>query len=141
MEYKVIIDLTRAKTRRVGEFVSVLEDMGLELVEVRKRASCGGVLSGLSSYGMLYRQIFKSDLSDQPAMDFYRRKFSEEVLEKKLDILFENHVELTFDSEEAIDPNKIWEELVEKLYRNNLKKLPFMFVLGSRPTHCYEFVA
>lgn len=135
MEYKVIISLTRAKTRRVGAIVSILEDKGLELVEIQKSFSARETL-----FSCLYRDIFKSDLKDQEAMDFYRRKFSPEVLERKLDYLFENNVEMTFESEKALGPNEIWEYIVEKLYHDNLKKLPLMFVLGSRKTHGYALV-
>lgn len=137
MKYKLIVAQDRAKKRKVGSMISVLENRGLTLIECRKKTAPVEIEEDLFSY--LDRSIFKDELRALPAMDFYRKKFSPEVLEKKISRLYESNVLLLFESKKLYDANELWENLVEELYSNRIKKLPLMFVVPDQIiTEYYE---
>lgn len=125
MLYHVIIALNSEGKRKVGRVVSALESKGLELVEIRKKIALPKVVEFPDEklFVILYQ------LERLEAMNYYRQRFDHAVIKKKLDHLFRNHIELFFDSGEAVvDQNDLWEFLAESAF-DNAKKLPMMFVL------------
>ena len=79
MLYHVIIALNSVGQRNVGPIISTLERFGLELVEIRKRVSSSRTVQipNLKLYVIRYQ------LDELDAMERYRLKFSNLVLQKK----------------------------------------------------------
>ena len=123
MVYNVIIALNSTGKRRVGNVISVLERNGLELVEIRKK-STHPLCREFADINLL---LLQNKLNDLKAMDFYREKFSSNVLVKKLRHFYGNHVELFFENEDRfIDPDELWEKCKNTF--ENQRKFPIMFV-------------
>lgn len=125
MVYNVIIALNSMGKRRSGEVISLLEKKGLEFVEIRKKITPDKV----TEFPDVKSLIFRHMLDELEAMDCYRQRFSQDVLTKKINHFYGNHVELSFDSgEKVFDSNELWQDIAEHVFDNG-KKLPIMFVV------------
>jgi len=134
MIYHVIIALNSEGKRKVGRVVSVLESKGLDLVKIRRKET--------SSKAMEFPDekmfVIMYQLERLEAMNYYRHRFDDGVIKKKLDHLFGNHVELVFDSGESVlDQNELWEAIAEYAF-DNAKKLPFMFVVMTNGANGFD---
>ena len=126
MVYHVIIALNSVGKRKVGQIISALEENGLELVEIRKKITPAKVME----FPDVNRLILQYKLYEMEAMECYRSKFSQDVLKKKINHFYGNHVELFFDAgEKIIDSNELWEAIAEQCF-NKGRKLPIMFVIA-----------
>lgn len=126
MVYHVIIALNSVGKRKVGEIVSMLEKRGLEFIEIRKKVTSAKVIE----FPDVNQLIFQYKLYEMEAMECYRSKFSQDVLKKKINHFYGNHVELFFDAgEEIIDSNELWESIAEQCFDKG-RKLPIMFVIA-----------
>ena len=127
MLYHVIIGLNTKGKRKVGQIISVFEKRGLELVEIRKRISS----SGKMWLPNLNFSIVQNQLEEFDAMKWYREKFSESVLNKKLGHLLGNHVELFFEcGTEFVEPDELWNAIRKEAFPND-RKFPLMFVVTT----------
>lgn len=125
MIYHVIIALNGEWNRKVGKIISLLEKKGMKFADIKETESHS------SSFTILSELILKSKLDELEAMNFYRKNFTFEELEKEIKHLHGNHVELFFESDhESINPNGLWELIVEKIFHGG-KKMPLMFVTMS----------
>lgn len=126
MLYHVIIALNSVGQRNVGPIISTLESFGLELVEIRKRVSSSRTVQipNLKLYVIRYQ------LDELDAMEWYRLKFSNLVLQKKMDRLFRNHIELFFESEADLDSHELWETIRTEVFPKD-RKFPLMFVVKT----------
>ena len=124
MLYHVIIALNSVGQRNVGPIISILESFGLELVEIRKRVSSSRTVQipNIRLYVIQYQ------LDGLDAMEWYRLKFSNLVLQKKMDRLFRNHIELFFESEADLDSHELWETIRTEVFPKD-RKFPLMFVV------------
>ncbi len=126
MVYHVIIALNSVGKRRIGEVISILEKKGLELKSIRKRTTIPGMLN-LSNFRVL---ILQSKFRSLEAMEYYRERFSDFVLRKKLIHFFGNHVELFFEDEENVhDVHNLWKSISRHAFSQG--KIPIMFVVDS----------
>ena len=126
MVYHVIIDLEDLGKRRVGKVISLLEKMGFEFVEIKKRTTLhsGKEFSGIGQF------ILKSKLKDLEAMNFYHERFIGE-LDEKIEHLYANNVELFFEKEgNLVDPDELWELVVDKVFDKS-KDMPVIFVVTT----------
>jgi len=126
MVYHVIIDLDDLGKRRVGKVISLLEKMGFEFVEIKKRITLhsGNEFSGIGQF------ILKSKLKDLEAMNFYHERFVG-ILDEKIEHLYGNNVELFFENEEKqFEPNELWEVIVDKVFEKG-KDMPIIFVVTT----------
>lgn len=126
MVYHVIIALNSVGKRRVGIIISLLENKGLELVEIRKRSSN----AFCKEYTDVDQLVLQSKLNELEAMSFYQEKFHPEVLSKKMKHFYQNHVELFFEGEVVINPNNIWELICKEFFLDG-REIPIMFVTTS----------
>jgi len=127
MVYHVIIALNSVGKMRVGNIISLLEKKGLELIEIQKKITP----SKAKEFTDLGQLILQYKLNEMEAMVFYRGKFASDVLKKEIKYFYENHIELFFENdEESVDPNELWEFIVEKVFHGG-KDVPLMFVTTS----------
>ena len=126
MLYHVIIALNRVGQRKVGPVISVLEKKGLELVEIRKKVSS----SSTESLPNLKQLVVQHQLNELDAMEWYRKKFSDLSLQKMLNRLFRNHIELFFESGADLDSHELWEAIRNEAFPND-RKFPLMFVVKT----------
>lgn len=127
MVYHVIIALNNTGDRRVGDVISLLEKKGLKLVDYQKKVTSPKV----REFPDVRQIALQYQLNEMEAMVFYRQKFTPEVLKKKISHFYGNHVELFFENDgNSIDPNELWESIVEKVFHGG-RKLPIMFVTTS----------
>ena len=126
MLYHVIIALNSVGHRNVGPIITTLERLGLELVGTRKRISSSKTVQipNIRLYVIQYQ------LNELDAMGWYRLKFSDLVLQKKLDRLFRNHIELFFESEADLDSHELWEAIRTEVFPKD-RKFPLMFVVRT----------
>ena len=126
MLYHVIIALNSAGHRNVGPIITTLERLGLELVGTQKRISSSRTVQipNLKLYVIQYR------LNELDAMEWYRLRFSDLVLQKKLDRLFRNHIELFFESETDLDSHELWVTIRTEVFPKD-RKFPLMFVVRT----------
>ena len=124
MVYHVIIALNSVGKRKVGEVISLLEKKGLEFVEIRKKSTSVKV----TEFPDMKLLILQHMLDEMEAMEFYRLRFSQDVLKKKITHFYGNHVDLSLDSgEKSFNSNELWQDIVEYVFDGG-KKLPIMFV-------------
>jgi hypothetical protein len=126
MLYHVIIALNRVGQRKVGPIISVLEKRGLELVEIRKKVSS----SNVESLPNLKQLVVQYQLNELDAMEWYRKKFTDLALQKMLNRLFRNHVELFFESEVDLDSHELWETIRTEVFPKD-RKFSLMFVIKT----------
>ena len=127
MVYHVIVALNSVGKRRVGGIISLLEGKGLELVEIRKKITS----PRMTEFSDMKRFILQYQLNEMEAMMFYRKKFSPEVLKRKMDYFYGNYVELFFENDgKSLDPNELWKNISKNVFGNG-RKLPIMFVVKS----------
>ena len=127
MLYHVIIALNSVGKRKVGKIISVLEEKGLELVEIRKRAVRPQVVKFPNAKLLVIQHWF----TKLEAMKYYSERFPDTILQKKLDHLYGNHIELFLESEKiAFDPDELWESIRKEAFEND-RKLPIMFVVKT----------
>ena len=127
MTYHVIIALNSVERIEVGPVICVLEDYGLGLTEFRKKTTHPRVVE----FPDKNQLILEHKLNELAAMDWYRQKFTPDVLAERIRHFFRNHVELFFDGEgKNINPNEIWERIAEEVFGGG-DELPIMFVVTS----------
>lgn len=134
MVYSVIISLNSVGKRRVGDIISVLERRGLEFLEIRKKITS----NSCKEFPTVDQLILKAKLQELEAMEFYHEKFDADVLDKKINYFYGNHVELFFESgEKIVDPNELWEFIAEFVFDKG-RKLPIMFVVATSEENGFE---
>ncbi len=125
MVYHVIITLNRDGKRNVGPIISILERKGLELVEIRKKIASPRVEQLQNPKQVIARYKF----NNLDAMEWYRKKFSDSVLQKMMNRLFRRHVELFFESEtQFLDSHELWNAIRTEAFPIE-RKFPLMFVV------------
>ena len=133
MVYHVIIDLDDLGKRRVGKVISLLEKMEFEFVEIKKKMALhsGKEFAGIGQF------ILKSKLKDLEAMNFYHERFVGE-LDKKIEHLYANNVELFFEKEgKQPNPNELWELIVDKVFDRG-RDMPIMFVVTAEDENGFD---
>jgi len=123
MLYHVIIALNSAGKRKVGEVVSLLEKKGLDFVDIKKKVTPSG-----REFPDINLLVLQTKLNELKEMEFYLEKFSLDVLHRKINHFYGNHVELFFESEgKFIEPYALWKAISQKAFSR--RKLPLMFVV------------
>ncbi len=123
MVYQIIIANNSVGKRKVGRIISQAENQGLELCEIRKRTT----RSRESNHQELQQLMLKAKLDELEEMNFYKEKFSPEVLQRKIAHFCGNHVELFFEGRKIIDSYQIWEEIAKTIFTRP-SKTPLFFV-------------
>ena len=127
MLYHVIIALNPKGKRKIGQIISVLEKKGLELVEIGKKAMRPQVVKFPNTKLLVVQHL----LGELEAMNYYRERFSETILQAKLNHFYGNHVELFFENEEIdFDPQDLWEDICSEVFKNE-REFPIMFVVTT----------
>ncbi len=127
MLYHVLIELNGVGKRNVGQIVSVFERKGIELTGIRKKI----IPSRVTHFLNLKPRAIQPQLEELEAMGYYRNKFSELALNRRLTHFFGNHVELFFESgPEFVHSHELWESIRKEVFKND-RKLPIMFVVTT----------
>ena len=136
MVYDVVIALNSVGKRRVGDVILLLEKKGLEFHEIRRRI----IHPSCREFPMTGHFVLQARLRElEDVMGFYREKFSSDVLSRKIEHFYGNHVELFFESGvKFIDPYELWKSISRNVFGDG-RKLPIMFVsIGSEQNGIYE---
>lgn len=126
MIYHVIVALNSAGKRKIGAITAQLEKRGLELLALKKKITP----PSLKEFPSLTTLVLQYQLEKTKAMKFYHVKFSDLVLERKLNHFFRNNIELVFEGEKSISPDTLWIDIKSNIF-NEGRKLPLLFIVRN----------